>query len=318
MKRPVPGPERLLFISPSDPPEDWEIAFRAAAPDIEFLVSRGEVDHPQTIDWAVVWKPPQGVLARLANVRCVFSLGAGVDHVLADPAFPAHVPLSRVVDPYLTSGMSEYVVLHVLAHHRGLFRSLASKGEARWDWFAAPRADETRVGLMGMGELGLDAARKLKPFGFRLSGWSLTRKDEPGVVSYAGTAELRAFLEQADILVCLLPLTDDTRNILNSATFDLMPPGARIINAARGGHLIEADLIDALDNGHLAGATLDVFAEEPLSPHSPLWTHPKIVITPHIASLTDARSTALAMVESMALVRAGGRPLNEVDLSRGY
>jgi glyoxylate/hydroxypyruvate reductase A len=310
--------ERLVFMSPSDPPKAWETAFRALAPQIDFIVSRGEVEAPHTIDWAVVWKPPAGALAGLTGLKCVFSLGAGVDHILSDTAYPAGVPLSRVVDPYLTAGMSEYVVLHVLAHHRGLFRNLADQAQRSWKPFAAPRAEETRIGFLGLGELGLDAARKLGAFGYDLAAWTATRKHEPGIRSFAGLSEIQYFLKRTDILVCLLPLTDATRGILNSATFDLLPAGARIINAARGGHLIEADLIAALDSGHLAGATLDVFETEPLPPDSPLWTHPKIVVTPHMAALTDARSTAAAMVESMALVRRGELPLNPVDLDRGY
>lgn len=310
--------ENLIFISPSDPPKAWESAFRGLAPEIGFEVSRGDFPAGTRADWAVVWKPPPGALARMVGLKCIFSLGAGVDHILSDPDMPKGIPLSRVVDPYLTAGMSEYVVMHVLAHHRGLFRNVVDQASVRWAPFAAKRADETRVGILGLGELGLDAARKLRPFGYRLAGWSLSRKDEPGVESYAGTGELAAFLERSDILVCLLPLTDATRGILNSATLALLPEGARLINAARGGHLIESDLIAALDEGHLGGATLDVFQTEPLPAGSPLWTHPKVVISPHMASLTDPRSTAEAMVESMARIRAGGRPLYEVDLKRGY
>lgn len=310
--------ERLVFMSPMDPPSAWADAFRQAAPDIVFETARAVPDDPAGIQWAVVWKPPPGALAQLPDLRCVFSLGAGVDHVLEDEAYPLHVPLSRVVDPYLTAGMSEYVVLHVLAHLRDLKRSLAAQADGRWDWFIAPRADETRIGLMGLGELGLDAARKLRPFGFRLLGWSQSRKEEPGVESFAGNDELANFLGQVDILVCLLPLTDATRGILNSATFELLPRGARIINAARGGHLIESDLTEALDAGQLGGATLDVFQHEPLDPLSRLWDHPKITVTPHIAAVTDPRSSARAMVESMARIRAGAPPLNAVDLGRGY
>ncbi len=310
--------ETLVFISPSDPPKAWESAFRGLAPDIGFTVSRGEFAKGTHADWAVVWKPPAGALARLTGLKCIFSLGAGVDHVLTDPQFPTGIPLARVVDPYLTAGMSEYVALHVLAHHRGLQRNLAAQAESRWAPFAAKRADETRVGILGLGELGLDAARKLKPFGYRLAGWSNTRKSESDVESFAGTGELAAFLARTDILVCLLPLTPATRGILNSSTFALLPEGAAIINAARGGHLIESDLVAALDEGHLSGATLDVFATEPLPADSPLWSHPKIMVTPHMAAITDPRSTAITMVESMARIRAGGRPLYEVDLKRGY
>ncbi len=310
--------ERLIFISPSEPPEDWKSAFRALAPEIDFVVSRGDDPPGAAADWAVVWKPPHGALARLTGLKCIFSLGAGVDHILGDPEMPRGIPLSRVVDPYLTAGMSEYVVLHVLAHHRGLYRNLAEQAAGRWTPFTAKRADEVRVGILGLGELGMDAGRKLKPFGYRIAGWSASRKSEMGVESFVGNAELAAFLHRTDILVCLLPLTAATRGILNTATLDLLPEGAAVINAARGGHLIEADLIAALDEGHLSGATLDVFQAEPLPPDSPLWSHPKVVVTPHMASLTDARSTAQAMVESMARIRAGGRPLYEVDLTRGY
>ena len=310
--------EKLVFISPSDPPKAWESAFRGLAPEIAFTVSRGDFLPGTRADWAVVWKPPMGALARLTGLKCIFSLGAGVDHVLVDPDFPPGIPLARVVDPYLTAWMSEYVVLHVLAHHRGLMRNLADQAAGRWAPFAAKRADETRIGILGLGELGLDAARKLQPFGYQIAGWSQTRKDEPGVESFAGTGELAAFLARTDILVCLLPLTPATRGILNSATFTLLPEGAVVINAARGGHLIESDLLAALDEGQLSGATLDVFQTEPLPPDSPIWTHPKIMVTPHMAAITDPRSTAITMVESMARIRDGGRPLYEVDLTRGY
>ncbi len=314
----MPRPDRLVFISEFDPPKAWAEAFRQAAPQVDFIAAKGEVDAPETIDWAVVWKPPSGALARLPNLKCVFSLGAGVDHILLDPAYPSRVPLSRVVDPYLTAGMSEYVVLHVLAQHRGLMRNLAAQKESRWKPFFTKRANEIRVGILGLGELGRDAARHLRPFGYQLSGWSRTPKTVDGVKSFAGDGALKAFLQCTDILVCLLPLTAQTRGILNAATFADLPDGAAIINAARGGHLIESDLIAALDSGHLSGATLDVFQEEPLPPSSPLWQHPKILITPHMASLTDARSVAGAMVESMARVRQGLPPLNPVDLARGY
>lgn len=282
------------------------------------MVSTGVVDAPETIDWAVVWKPPPGTLGRLTNLRCVFSLGAGVDNVLADGSFPTGVPLSRVVDPYLTAGMSEYVVLHVLAAHRDLPRSDAAQREGRWDHFFVARANETRVGILGLGELGLDAARKLMPFGYRIASWTLTRKSEPGVESFAGLDELPAFLARTQILVCLLPLTPETRGILNATTLAQLPRGVRLINAARGAHVVDAELIAALDRGHIDFATLDVFDPEPLPESSPLWRHPRVRITPHTASLTDARSVALAMVESMARIRRGAPPLNLVDISRGY
>lgn len=310
--------ERLVFLSPVDPPGAWRAAFERAAPDIDFFVSRGEMASPETIDWAVVWRPPAGLLAGLPRLRCVFSLGAGVDHVLIDPDFPRHVPLCRVVDPYLTSGMSEYVVLHVIGHQRNLLRNIADQAASRWSPFLPRQADETRVGILGLGELGLDAARKLRPFGYSLAGWSASRKNEPGVESFAGRAELGAFLARTDILVCLLPLTADTQGILNAGTFAQLPRGAAVINAARGGHLVEADLLAALDAGHISGTTLDVFETEPLPATSPLWRHPRVLITPHIASMADPRTTAVAMADSMARIRRGEAPLHLVDPAKGY
>lgn len=310
--------ERLVFISPSDPPEDWRAAFAEAAPEIDFTVSRGDVVEPETIDWAVVWKPPHGALGKLPNLKAVLSMGAGVDHLIEDPDFPRHLPLSRVVDPYLTAGMREYVALHVLAHHRGLFTSAAEQRAGRWTPFTARRADETRVGIMGLGVLGQAAATALGAFGYALSAWSRTAKDAPGIACFAGMAALPRFLSDLDIVVCLLPLTADTRGILNGDTLALLPKGAALINAARGAHVVEAELIAALDSGQLSGATLDVFAEEPLPAQSPLWRHPRVQITPHIASLTDARSTARDMADSIRRVRAGLPPLNPVDVARGY
>ena len=309
------APERLVFISPSDPPGDWERAFRAAAPEIEFVVSRGAVEAPETIDWAVVWKPPPGALARLPNLKCVLSLGAGVDHILGDPAYPKGVPLSRVVDPYLTAGMSEYVVLHVLTHHRDLPRSFAHQAAGRWAPFAAPRADETRVGLMGLGELGLDAARKLKTFGYRLAGWSLGRKAEPGVESFAGPDELGAFLARTDILVCLLPLTAATRGLFDAPRLALLPRGAVLVNVARGAVVDEAALVEALRARRLAGAALDVFATQPLPPEHALFSLDNVLLTPHAAGLTQQSMHRMSVgaAEEVRRLLAGQQPLSLVN-----
>ncbi len=314
----TPRPDRIVFFSNSDLPRLWRDAFSRAMPGARFDVLTGRADEPETIDYAIVWNPPPGELKRMTGLKCVFSLGAGVDHVLRDPGYPRGVPLARVVDPYLTSGMTEYVVQHVLMHHRGHLRSAAAQAARRWDPFVPKPADQVRVGVMGLGVLGLDAARRLRTFGYRLAGWSATRKSEPGVESFAGMPELDAFLARSDILVCLLPLTPETDGILNADRLARLPRGASLINAARGAHVVAADLIAALDRGHLAGATLDVFATEPLPPDDPLWSHPRVIVTPHIASITNPDSTALTMAESIARLKRGERPLHEVDLARGY
>jgi len=310
--------ERLIFLSPADPAGPWRRALGEVAPDVEFVLTRGEVDQPETIDWAVVWKPPAGLLARLPNLKCVFSIAAGIDHLTGDPKFPDRVPLARAIDPCLTGGMGEYVVLNVLAHHRELPRMLADQAARRWAPFLHRPAKEARVGLMGFGELGLAAARLLKPFGYPLAGWSASRKSEPGVESFAGMDELPVFLARTDILICLLPLTSATRGILNRKTLSQLPRGARLISAGRGAHLVEADLLEALDSGQIAAATLDVFETEPLPEASPLWHHPNVLITPHIAGYTDPRSAAPVIADSMARVRRGEAPLHLVDLARGY
>jgi glyoxylate/hydroxypyruvate reductase A len=184
----------------------------------------------------------------------------------------------------------------------------------------SPRAEDVRVGIMGLGVLGQDAARKLAPFGYRVSGWSASAKSIPGVVSHHGAAGLTAFLQSTDILVCLLPLTPDTRGILNRANLSQLPKGAFVINAARGGHMVPEDILALLDAGHLAGATLDVFEPEPLAPDSPFWAHPRVTVTPHAAASTDPRAIARHVVETIHAMERGAAPdpRHLVDFARGY
>lgn len=311
-------PETVVFYSRSDLPRDWRDAFANAMPDVAFEVLTGPMPDPERASYAIVWYPPHGELARMTRLKAIFSLGAGVDHVLSDPAFPRHVPLSRVVDPVLTQGMTEYVCQHVLFHHRQGFHYAHAQAARAWRPVKPRLAGEVTVGILGLGVLGLDAARRLQSFGYRLRGWSATRKHETGIESFAGLEELDAFLQGTDVLVCLLPLTPDTRGILNAERFGQLPKNAAFINAARGGHVVEADLLAALDSGHLSGATLDVFAIEPLPADSRFWVHPRVVVTPHVASLTDAASAARRMADSIRRVRQGLPPHDLVDLARGY
>jgi glyoxylate/hydroxypyruvate reductase len=306
----------LLFISADDPAELWRDEIRARMPELEVRIWP-EAGDPAAIETALVWRPPQGALARFPNLKAILSLGAGVEGLIADPTLP-EVPIARMVDPSLTSTMAEYVLLAVLRHHRGFDRFARAQRERRWDFALPPQAAERRIGIMGLGELGAAAARLLLGHGFPVLGWSRTPKALPGVTSYAGHGELHAFLHRADILVCLLPLTAATRGILDAETFAGMPHGAALINVGRGAHLVEADLLAALDSGHLAGATLDVFEHEPLPPDSPLWQHPKVLVTPHIASYSVPAIAADGVVDNIRRALAG-QPLNhEVDRARGY
>ncbi len=305
-----------MFLSPDDPAELWRDELRARMQGLEVRIWP-EVGDPAAIDTALVWRPPPGELARYPNLKAILSLGAGIEGLIADPTLP-NVPIARMVDPSLARTMTEYVLLAVLRHHREFDRFEREQRARRWAYRFPPQAALRRVGIMGLGELGAAAARTLVAHGFAVFGWSRTPKAIKGVTSYAGRSELHAFLHQADILVCLLPLTAETRGILDAETFASLPHGACVINVARGAHLIEADLLAALLSGHLGGATLDVFETEPLPPESPLWARSDVLVTPHVASYSLPATAADGVVENIRRARAGQPLRHQVDRARGY
>jgi glyoxylate/hydroxypyruvate reductase A len=275
--------------------------------------------QPDEIRYVAGFRPPPGFLKTLPNLKAVFSLGAGVDGFLRDPEFPKNLPLVRFVDPTLMHEMAQFVTMHVLIAHRGQRFFDAMQQQSKWQqrMLTKPSRD-TRIGVLGMGDIGATIAASLLGFDFQLLGWSRSRKSVPSVKSFAGKEELSQFLAQCDYCVCALPLTDDTRGIMNADFFAKLPKDAFVINVARGGHLIEGDLIAALDSGHLSGAVLDVFQTEPLPADSPIWRHPKITATPHIAGITDPKM-ALAYVADCVARCESGKPLdNIVDLGKGY
>jgi glyoxylate/hydroxypyruvate reductase A len=306
----------LMFLSPDDPAEPWRQELLARMPGLDVRIWP-EVGDPAAIDIALVWRAPPGELARYPNLKAILSLGAGIEWLVADPTLP-EVPIARMVDPSLTRQMSEYVLLAVLRHHRQFDLFEREQRARNWAFAFPPQAAERRVGLMGLGQLGAAAARQLAAHGFDVSGWSRTPKTIEGVTNYAGRSELHAFLHRTDILVCLLPLTADTLGILDAETFDDLPHGAYMINVGRGAQLVEADLIAALDSGHLAGATLDVFREKPLPPDHPLWRHPKVLITPHVAAYCLPSTAADGVVDNIGRARRGEPLLHQVDRVRGY
>jgi len=307
----------LLFKADVDRAGNWERALTSLAPDIELRIWP-EAGDPAEIDYALVWKPPPGELKSYPNLKIIFSVGAGIDHLASDPELPRHIPLVRMVEPGLTAGMSEFVVMAVLYHHRFMIEYGLQRREETWEEISQIAAEDRTVGIMGLGVLGRDAAEKLKPFGFSLAGWSRSPKEVPGVTGYHGDDGLKAFLAATDILVCLLPLTAETANILNAETFAALPRGAAVINVARGGHQVEDDLLAALDSGQLSGATLDVFQEEPLPAGHPIWQHPRILMTPHVASMTIPRSAAKAVIDNIRRFEAGEPLTDVVDLEKGY
>jgi glyoxylate/hydroxypyruvate reductase len=311
----------LIAVTGIDP-APWEARLRALAPDRDVRVWPDRVGSPADIAYACAWQAPPGVLAALRNLKAIFSLGAGVDHVLADSTFP-DVPIVRIVDPDLTMRMTEYVVLHVLLHHRRQRRYDAQQRERVWHEHAQPPASAVAVGVMGLGVLGRDAASALSRLGFRVAGWSRTEKHLPGVECFHGDAGLDAFLRRSEILVCLLPATPATRGILRLELLrklrrDGAAGGAYLINVGRGALQVDADILAALDEGSLAGATLDVFPTEPLPETSPLWTHPKVTITPHCAAFSDPDALVANVLRQIERFEAGAPLENVIDRAQGY
>ena len=309
----------VLIVATHDRPDWWALELRQHAPDLEVRVWP-EVGNAEDITYVLAWKPPPGALATLPNLAVVFSLGAGVDHLFADHDFPAHVTVVRVVDPYLTAGMREYVLLHTLRYHKNQPALDRQQREHVWDDRARElrQADEQGVGILGLGELGKACAEALVQLGFDVAGWSRTPKEIPGVTCFDGRVGLDALLGRSRILICLLPLTPETEGILDAHLFSKLPKDASLINAARGGHLVEEDLIPALESGRLAHATLDVFRTEPLPAGHPFWDHPRITVTPHNASITDPRSVVAQILENIDRHQRDTALSNTVDTTLGY
>lgn len=312
----------MLLLHLNDVNEaSWAEAFSKALAPYP-VVRRGDDFDPADVRYVFVWKPRPDAFDGLTGLEAVLSLGAGVDALIKHPKLP-DAPLVRFVDDDLSQRMSDYVVAHVTMHHRVYTRFRADQRAKRWSQFYPPAASESTVGIMGMGVLGQDAAQRLKPLGFTLRSWSRTRKAIEGVECFAGNAELDTFLSGTDILVNLLPLTPETTGILNYQTFkklrrDNLQGGPVIINAARGGHQREGDIVKALADGTLGAASLDVFEQEPLPQDSPLWEIENCYITPHIAAISDEKSGVRYFSKIIAQHRAGQPLINVVDRERGY
>jgi glyoxylate/hydroxypyruvate reductase A len=307
----------LLMLVPTSWAGLWLPHFEKA--DLNILVQGRDEYRAEDIDYVFSFRPPHGLLKTFPRLKTIFSVGAGVDAFLADPEFPKQIPLVRFVDPQLSTEMAQYVVMHVLRQHRQQSVFEALQKQSRWSQMLLPRKTaDTRIGILGLGEIGTMAGGRLRDLGFPISGWSRSRKHVRGIESYAGEAEFAAFLAVSDFLICLLPLTTETRGILNAKTFSMLPEGAYLINVARGGHLKEGDLVPAIDSGHLAGATLDVFQSEPLPETSPFWLHARITVTPHIAAISDPQIAARFVIDGIAAAERGEKHPNTVDMTRGY
>ena len=308
----------ILLSTKAHTMQDWKVALLAVDPSLEIRMFP-DAGAPAEIEAAVVWTAHDMTeLRRYPNLKLIVSMGAGVDHLLRPPGPPPGIPVARLKDVLLTSAMAEWVLLNVLRFHRQdpEYRALQQRKE--WLELSAPSTSERRIGILGIGELGSASAHVLTSLGFPVMGWSRSPKALRGVQTFHGADGLMAMAAQTDILICLLPLTPQTRGVLNAKLLSALPRGAYVINGARGGHMVAEDLLAALDSGHLSGAALDVFEPEPLPPESPFWSHPKVFLTPHAASITIPSSVAPQVVENIHNMRAGRQLINLVDFRVGY
>ena len=297
----------------------WQALLQAALPDEVFVTQRGAAhDNDDDIDIALVANPPAGALHGLPKLKLIQSLWAGVETLLADPTLPVDVPLARMVDPAMNAAMAETALWAVLSLQRGFFDCAAQQIARRWQPVPPVRADEVCVAVLGLGQMGRAVALRLLQNGYRVLGWSTREAVVSGVKCLHGEAELPAVLAQAQVLINLLPLTAKTCGLLNARVFAQMPTGASVVNLARGAHVVDADLLAALDGGRLKRAVLDVFHTEPLPATHSFWSHRKVTVLPHVAAPTDPRSAALVVARNVRALREGQPLLHRVDRTRGY
>ncbi|BAO55784.1 2-hydroxyacid dehydrogenase [Nonlabens marinus] len=306
----------LLLIRNDNNYDSWIKALKAEDPKIA-VHTPATVENPGDIHMAITWKAPHGVFEKYPELKVIGSMGAGVDHLFEDPSLPQDVPLTRIVDKKLSGDMQEFVLAQCLNYIKNLTGYTQLQKEGVWKPMSYKRVADVSVGILGFGTLGQAVGKKLQKTGFKVSGWSQSKKNIAGIKSYKEDA-LDEFLEDCEILVCLLPLTPATAEILNQSLFEKLPKGAYLINVARGGHLKDADLIAALDQGALSGAALDVFHTEPLPEDHPFWQRKEILITPHVASVSNAASVASQVVENYKRMERGEELLHQVSQEKRY
>lgn len=306
----------IVYKSSPDRAQQWAAAFAEQAPHIPFRIWP-DIGDPREVEYLLAWQPPAQIVETFPNLKLLFSAGAGVDQFDLS-TIPETLPVIRMLDPGIAESMAEFVTLAVLTLHRDMVTYVGQQKDRVWrEYQVRPPADR-RVGILGLGQLGQASLERLKGFGFPLSGWNRSPRDIEGVTCFHGDAGLPAFLAQTDILVCLLPLTDSTRGILDAGLFAMLPRGASLVNVGRGAHLVEAALLEALETGQISAAMIDVLQSEPPAPDHPFWHHPRILMTPHIASMTRPRSATTFVLQTIE-AHSKGKPLEgQILRERGY
>ncbi|MFF7108859.1 2-hydroxyacid dehydrogenase [Pseudomonas sichuanensis] len=306
----------ILYMAEPSSAAEWRQVFSQQAPELDFRLWP-DAGNPDEVQYIIAWEPIPDLMQRFPNLKALYSAGAGVDQFDLSQ-LPEHVSMVRLIETSMADIMAEYVVFSVLALHRDIFDYQISQRERCWTPLPIIPASERRVGIMGAGNLGLAALDRLRPFGFQLSAWNRSPKEVSGGRCFVGREELNEFLEQCDILVNLLPLTPETQGVLNAATLSRLPQGAGLVNVARGAHVVEEDLLQALNDGRIGGAVLDVLDQEPPSPDHPFWGHPRVLMTPHIASNVQIKGAVAVIAANMEREQRGVPLLNVVDRSKGY
>lgn len=306
----------LLYKADPARAPHWQTLFAEHAPDIEWR-AWPDIGNPEEVEYLAAWQAPDDLTQLLPNLKVLFALSAGVDQ-LDLSRLPADLPVVRLLDPGITRGMCEYATWAVLSLHRDMLRYREQQAARRWQAHLLQPAENRRVGVMGLGTQAQQILATLAPFGFALSGWARSVHEIEGVDCFAGQAQLSAFLGQCDILLCVLPLTEQTEGILDRNLFALLPRGAGLINMGRGGHLVEGDLLEALESGQLGGAVLDVLQMEPAAADHPFWGHPQVVLTPHVAAMTQPASAFGVLLENIRRFERGERMVGQIDRNRGY
>ncbi|WP_029035113.1 2-hydroxyacid dehydrogenase [Salinimicrobium terrae] len=304
----------FLIISSQRDPKNWVKALKEHYPKLDLEVYP-EVKDPSKVEFALSWKHPHGIFRDYPNLKVIASMGAGIDHIIGDNEIPKDIQITRVVDEQLTKDMSIFVLSLILEYIRNLAQHHCSK---EWKPGSYLRPEDVQVGIMGMGVLGVGVAEKLIQNKFNVTGWSRTNKEILGVTTYHGDDQLGKFLQESRILVNLLPLTSETKNILQKSLFEMLPKGAYLINVARGEHLVEDDLLEVINNGHLEGAALDVFRQEPLPKDHPFWNNKKIRVSPHIASITNPKTVVPQILDNYERMKEGKELQNVVDREKEY